>query len=115
MAAEPPTPPSTGATGAPSAGALPAHHPYRSLDIVADVMTVLAWVVAILGGIGVIAGVVATIYQQGLIQALAVLIAGGIYVALIALFLFAGAALIRVAVEANNRLTSEAVRQRRTP
>jgi hypothetical protein len=59
--------------------------------------------------------VVATIYQQGLIQALAVLIAGGIYVALIALFLFAGAALIRVAVEANNRLTSEAVRQRRTP
>jgi hypothetical protein len=55
MAAEPPTPPSTGATGAPSAGALPAHHPYRSLDIVADVMTVLAWVVAILGGIGVIA------------------------------------------------------------
>jgi predicted ferric reductase len=115
MASQPPTtPPPAGApTATAGAGpaALPPEHRYRSLRIIATLLTVFGWVVLILGGLGVIGFTVFTGQQQGVPQALGVLVVGAIYVALFALYAFAGAAIIRLfmAVEENTRLTAEAL------
>ena len=116
MASQPPTTPppagspaptgSAGSVGAAESAALPAEHRYRSLRIIATLLTVFGWLVLVVGGLGVVVGTVFTGSQQGVPQAVGVLV-----VALFALYSFAGAAIIRLAmaVEENTRLTAEAL------
>ncbi|MFL5821399.1 MAG: hypothetical protein ACJ76S_12030 [Solirubrobacteraceae bacterium] len=112
MASQPPvTPPTAGAPAAAGSGALPLEHRYRSLRIIATLLTVFGWVVVVVGGLGVVIGTIVTATQQGVPQALGVLVLGALYVALFALYAFAGAAIIRLAmaVEENTRLAAEAL------
>lgn len=115
MSSQPPTtPPPTGTpttTSGAGAAPVPAEQRYRSLRIIATLLAVFGWIVIVLGGIGVVVGTIYTIGQQGLAQAIGVLVVGAIYVALFALYAFAGAAIIRLfmAVEENTRLTAEAL------
>ena len=117
MASQPPTTPQPAEAPAPTAGAgagaaaSPVEHRYRSLTIIATLLTAFGWIVLILGGLAVVIGTIFTGGQQGVPQALGVLVLGAIYVALFALYSFAGAAIIRLfmAVEENTRLTAEAV------
>jgi hypothetical protein len=90
---------------------LPAEQRYRSLQVIATLLTALGWIVIVLGGLGVIVGAVYTGGQQGIPQGMGILVVGAIYVALFALYAFAGAAIIRLfmAVEENTRLTAEAL------
>jgi hypothetical protein len=91
----------------------PAHEErYGALRLVATLLRILAFVVAILGGLAVVIGTITSVGQEGgLGPALLVLIGGLLYVAVIALFLFAYAEIIRlvIAVEDNTRLTAEAI------
>jgi hypothetical protein len=100
-------------TTTPPAASRPPEHEerYRALRTVATIIRILAYVVAIIGAIGVIIGAIAAIGQGVVGQGLLVLVGGLLYVAVIALFLFAYAELIRliIAVEDNTRLTAEAV------
>ena len=115
MASQPPTTPQPAGAPAPTAGAgsaaSPVEHRYRSLTIIATLLTAFGWIVLILGGLAVVIGTIFTGGQQGVPQALGVLVLGALYVALFALYSFAGAAIIRLfmAVEENTRLTAEAV------
>src|SRR5919201_5014794 len=109
MATQPPsTPPPA---GAPGPAALPLEHRYRSLHVIATLLTIFGWFVLILGGIGVVIGAVVTGTRQTFPQGVLVLVVGAIYVALFALYSFAGAAIIRLAmaVEGKTRLTAEAL------
>jgi hypothetical protein len=115
MSSQPPTtPPPTGAP-ATTAGAgpapLPVEHRYRSLRIIATLLTAFGWIVVVLGGLAVVIGAFYTGGQQGVPQAVGILVVGALYVALFALYAFAGAAIIRLfmAVEENTRLTAEAL------
>ena len=88
---------------------------YRALRLVATIIRILAFVVAIIGALAIVIGAIATIGQQdGLGTAVLVLIGGLLYVAVIALFLFAYAEIIRlvIAVEDNTRVTAEALTSR---
>ena len=114
MASQPPTtPPPTGtpATTSGAGSALPLEHRYRSLRVISTLLTAFGWIVLILGGLGVVIGTIFTGSQQGVPQAVGVLVVGAIYVALFALYSFAGAAIIRLfmAVEENTRATAEAL------
>jgi hypothetical protein len=115
MSSQPPTtPPPTGApatTAGAGAAGLPMEHRYRSLQIIATLLTVFGWIVIVLGGLGVLIAAIYTGGQQGVPQAIGILVVGAIYVALFALYAFAGAAIIRLfmAVEENTRLTAEAL------
>lgn len=85
---------------------------YRALRTIAMIIRVLAFIVAIIGGLAVLIGAITTIGQDGGVgPALLILIGGLLYVAVIALFLFAYAEIIRliIAVEDNTRLTAEAL------
>lgn len=98
----------------PPASPRPAEHEerYRALRTIAMIIRILAFVVAIVGGLGVLIGAITTLGQGGGVgPALVILIAGLLYVAVIALFLFAYAEIIRliIAVEDNTRLTAEAL------
>ncbi|HEX2397279.1 MAG TPA: hypothetical protein VHI73_03970 [Solirubrobacteraceae bacterium] len=90
---------------------MPAEQRYRSLRLIATLLTAFGWIVVVVGGVGVIIGAVYTGGQQGVPQAVGVLAVGAIYVALFALYAFAGAAIIRLfmALEENTRLTAEAL------
>jgi hypothetical protein len=115
MASQPPTTPQPAGAPAPPGGAasaaLPAEQRYRSLRLIATLLTAFGWIVVVVGGVGVIIGAVYTGGQQGVPQAVGVLAVGAIYVALFALYAFAGAAIIRLfmALEENTRLTAEAL------
>ncbi len=89
---------------------VPAQQPaprYYSLRVVAAIYLVLAWLVVIFGAVGVIVGAASA---SGLDVA-AVLVGGVIYVAFLALTLFAFAAVIRLllSVDENTRATTAAV------
>jgi hypothetical protein len=99
-------------TTPPAATPRPPEHEerYRALRTVAAIIRVLAYVVAILGTIGVVIAAISAISQAGA-QGLLFLVGGLLYVAVVALFLFAYAEIIRliIAVEDNTRLTAEAL------
>ena len=86
---------------------------YRALRTVATIIRVLAFIIAILGGLGVlIASVAIGVSDDGGVgQGLATLVGGALYVAFIALFMFAYGELINliIAVEDNTRRTAEAL------
>jgi hypothetical protein len=121
MSSQPPTTPppagspaptgAGGSVGAAETAALPAEHRYRSLRIIATLLTAFGWIVLIVGGLAVVIGTIFTGSQQGVPQAVGILVVGAIYVALFALYSFAGAAIIRLfmAVEENTRATAEAL------
>ena len=86
---------------------------YRALETISRILRVLAWVVLVLGGLGVlIAGVIALADEPA--SGLAILVGGALYVAFIALALFAYAELIRLMIdmESNTRRTAEAIARR---
>jgi hypothetical protein len=82
----------------------------RSLRI-ATLFTVLGWLVTVLGGLAIIAGAVAKASRGDPGHAALVLVGGGLYLGMIALYAFAGGALLRlmVAVEESTRATAESV------
>ena len=99
-------------TPPPTAPHTPEHEErYSALRTITALIRALAYIVAIVGGIGVVIAGIAAITQGGLGQGILVLVGGLLYVAVIALFLFAYAEIIRlvIAVEHNTRLTAEAV------
>jgi hypothetical protein len=100
-------------TPTPAASRPPEHDErYRALRTVAAIIRALAYVVAVIGGLAVVIGAIATVAQGGGVgPALLVLVGGLLYVAVIALFLFAYAEIVRlfIAVEDNTRLTAEAL------
>ncbi len=100
-------------TPPPTRGRPPEHQErYRTLRLIAAIIRILAILVAVLGGLGVIIGTIATLSgDRGVGPALVVLVVGSLYVAVIALFLFAYGEIIRlvIAVEGNTRLTAEAL------
>ena len=87
---------------------------YRSLRVVAALLTVVGWLVLIVGGAGVAVGAVTSTSQLTPLQIGLVAVGGVIYVAVVSLYAFAGAAVIRLAmaVEENTRATAEALRRR---
>jgi len=96
--------------------AVPPRHPeheerYRALRTVAAIIRTLAYVVAVVGAIVAVVGGIMAIAQGAAGQGILILIGGLLYVAVIALFLFAYAEIIRlvIAVEDNTRVTAEAV------
>ena len=85
---------------------------YNALRTVSKIIRILAYVVAGVGALVILGVTVTTLTQgSGLGPALLVLVGGTIYVAVIALFLFAYAEIISlvIAVEDNTRLTAEAL------
>ena len=78
----------------------------RSLRL-ARLFTVLGWLVTVLGGLAVIAGAVHKASRGDPLHAALFLVGVGLYLGMIALYAFAGAALLRllVAVEENTRKT----------
>ena len=114
MSSQPPTTPQPAGAPEPAAGtgaAMPVEHRYRSLQIIATLLTAFGWIVVVLGGLAVVIGAIFTIGQQGLPQGIGILVVGAIYVALFALYSFAGAAIIRLfmAVEENTRVAAQAL------
>ena len=99
---------------APSPAEAMAEPRYRSLRIIATLLTIVGWVVIVAGGIGVVVFGIYTASAVGGAQALLSVVLGALYVAGFALYAFAGAAFIRLAVsvEANTRLTAEALARR---
>jgi len=86
---------------------------YRALQTVSSIFKIVAWAIAILGTIAVIIAAVAagSSDEGGSGEALAILIAGGISVALYALFAFAAAEMIRlaIAIEENTRRAADSM------
>jgi TRAP-type C4-dicarboxylate transport system permease small subunit len=86
---------------------------YRALRTVATIIRVLAFIVAIVGGLAVVIGAINAMSSSGgaIGAGLLILVGGFLYVAVVALFLFAYAEIIRlvIAVEDNTRVTAEAV------
>jgi hypothetical protein len=100
------------ATPPPTAPRSPEHEErYSALRTIAAIIRILAYIVAVIGGIAVVVGAITTFARGVPVQGLLVLVGGLLYVAVIALFLFAYAEIIRlvIAVEDNTRLTAEAV------
>jgi len=89
---------------------------YRALRTVSTIFKVVAWVIAILGTLGVLIASIAagSSDEGGTGEALVVLIGGGISVALYALFAFAASEMIRlaIAVEENTRRAADAMSSR---
>jgi tetrahydromethanopterin S-methyltransferase subunit D len=84
---------------------------YTTLLTIARVLRIVAWVVAILGGLGVIGGTLQTLSDESAGQAFAVLVVGILAVALYTLFFLAAAEGIKLAIdiEGNTRRTAEAL------
>jgi hypothetical protein len=82
----------------------------RSMRI-ATLFTALGWLVTILGGLFVIAGAVHKASRGDPAHAALILVGGGLYLGMIALYAFAGGALLRlmVAVEESTRETAQAL------
>jgi cytochrome b subunit of formate dehydrogenase len=99
-------------TPPPAAPRSPEHvERYSALRTIAAIIRILAYIVAIVGGIAVVVGAISAFAGGVPGQGLLVLVGGLLYVAVIALFLFAYAEIIRliIAVEDNTRLTAEAL------
>ena len=103
MTTDTPTPPAP----APE----PVERKYRSLRVVAALLTIVGWLVLVVGGAGVAVGAVTSTSQLKPLQIALVAVGGAIYVAVVSLYAFAGAAVIRLAmaVEENTRATAEAI------
>jgi hypothetical protein len=86
-------------------------HKYRSLRVVAALLTIVGWLVLVLGGIGVAVGVVTSMSELPPLHLALAAVGGALYVAVVSLYAFAGAAVIRLAmaVEENTRATAEAL------
>ncbi len=82
---------------------------YTTLLTISRVFRVVAWVLAILGGLGVIGGTLQTLSEKSAGEALAVLIVGALGVGLYTLLLLAAAEGIKLAIdiESNTRRTAE--------
>jgi hypothetical protein len=78
----------------------------RSLRL-ATLFTVLGWLVTVLGGLALIAAAVHKASRGDVPHAVLVLVGAGLYLGMIALYAFAGGAVLRllVAVEENTRTT----------
>ena len=101
-------------TPPPAAPRTPEHEErYRALRTVATIIRVLAFIVAIVGGLAVVIGAVNAMSSSGgaIGAGLLILVGGFLYVAVVALFLFAYAEIIRlvIAVEDNTRTTAEGI------
>lgn len=86
---------------------------YRALQTVARIYRIIAWVILVVGGIAVVVAAIATgsADDGGGGDAILTLVVGTIGVALYALFAFAFAEMIglAIAIEANTRRTAEAI------
>ncbi len=120
-AAQPPTqppgqPPAQQPGGSPPQAPIPERR-YRALRTIATVLRVLAFIVAIVGGLAVLIGAIVTgsAEEGGFGAGLLTLVGGALYVAFIALILFAYAETIRLAIdiEGNTRQTVNALLSRR--
>jgi hypothetical protein len=82
---------------------------YASLRTIAGIFTVLAWLVIVLDGIGVVVAVGRMEEPGSESPQIWVIVVGALYLALLALYLFAAAAFIRlmINVEENTRRTAE--------
>ncbi len=90
---------------------------YTTLLMIARVFRWMAWVVVIVGGLGVIGGTVQTLSEESAGQAFAVLVVGTLIVVLYALLFAVAAEGIKLAIdiERNTRRTAEAVAATRPP
>jgi hypothetical protein len=90
---------------------------YTTLLTIARVFRIVAWVVAILGGLGVIGGTLQTLSEESAGQAFAVLLVGILAVALYTLLFLAAAEGIKLAIdiEGNTRRAAEALTGARPP
>ena len=92
---------------------VPSIHRWRALRTVSTILRVFAWLILVLGGLGVLIGAVATGNSDdgGAGEAVLTLIFGLIAVGFYALLTFAAAELIMIgiAVEENTRLTASAL------
>ncbi len=81
---------------------------YRALRLIATLLFVLGWVTLAVGTLATVIGFVATLSSEGGGRALLILFIGVLYTAFIALYFFAGSALIRLSinVEGNTRRTA---------
>lgn len=86
---------------------------YGALRTIAKILRILAFIVAIVGGIGVLIAAAVTAGESGG-AALLTLIGGALYVGFFTLVLFAYAELIRLLIDAesNTRRTAEALERR---
>ncbi len=82
---------------------------YTTLLTIARVLRVIAWIVAILGGLGLIGGTLQTLGEKSAGEAFAVLVVGTLAVGLYTMLLLAAAEGIKLAIdiEANTRRTAE--------
>lgn len=90
---------------------------YRALNTIATILRVLAWVVLILGAIGIAIAVIGTATLDdggGAGSAIAVLIGGPIYLGIVVIGLFAYSELIKLMInlEENTRVTARALLER---
>jgi hypothetical protein len=84
---------------------------YAGLEAISRVFRILAWLVAILGGLAVIGASFGLVGQERSGEALATLIVGGLLVALYVLLLLAASEGIKIVIdiEDNTRRTANAV------
>jgi len=83
---------------------------YRALRAVATLLRVLAWIVAVFGGLVIVATAITTGFNVGdPMRGLSIIVGGLVAVAVQALMLFAGSALIMlfIDIEQNTRATAE--------
>ena len=100
--------------GAAQSGTTPGR--YRALHTVSSIFKIVAWAIAILGTLAVIGAAVTagSSDEGGSGEALAILVVGGISVALYALFAFAAAEMIKlaIAIEENTRRAADSISTR---
>jgi hypothetical protein len=86
---------------------------YKALRTISNILRVFAYIILILGGLGVLIGTIVTGSQAGFGLALGVLIGGAIYVGLMFMALLAGSEQIMVTLdtEENTRNTAFYVKQ----
>jgi hypothetical protein len=94
-----------------------AERKYAGLEAISRVFRILAWVVAILGGLAVIATSFGLVGQERSGEAFATLILGGLIVALYVLLLLAASEGIKIVIdiEDNTRRTANALIGRSPP
>lgn len=110
-----PAPAATPGAPAPQEGqAAGVEHRFSSLRLIAGIFTVLAWLTIILGGLGVIIGTIVAASSDDGGEAASILLIGALSVFIYALWFFAAAAFIRLAlaVEENTRRTAELLDRR---
>jgi hypothetical protein len=84
---------------------------YTGLEAISRVFRILAWVVAILGGLGVIGASFGLVAQERSAEAFVTLLVGGLIVALYVLLLMAASEGIKIVIdiEDNTRRTANAL------